>query len=60
MGFTIKCNKCGNEQEFKQNDRLWQDKIQLEVELRGTYEQIFDQLTIYCENEKCNQWIELK
>ncbi|WP_243299113.1 hypothetical protein [Bacillus litorisediminis] len=59
MAFTIKCNECGNEQVFKEGDRRWQDNIEIEAEQIG-YQNAISHLTIYCENEKCNHWIDIK
>lgn len=58
-GFTIICNRCGHKQLFEDDDKLRGDNIDIHVKLTGTYAQYFDYATVYCENIKCNQWIEL-
>lgn len=58
MSFTIKCDKCGNSQKFINNDYRRQDNIELEVGQRG-YENMVDRITVYCENEKCNHYIDI-
>ncbi len=60
MTFTIVCAKCGNEQIFTNGDRRWQENIEIEVEIVTIDSKTkISHLTIYCENEKCNNWIDI-
>lgn len=60
MAFTIRYNECGNEQVFKEGDRRWQENVEIEAEQTGCYGSVISHFTIYCENEKCNHWIDIK
>lgn len=57
MTFTIKCDNCGNEQQFK-DDSKW-DKIRMIVvtspeDWSGTN---VDDIEIHCENPDCQNYI---
>jgi hypothetical protein len=59
MSFTIKCNKCGNEQEFTNESNKFQDNIGVDVYVRGTYMgDVVESIEIEC--GKCCHNIELK
>lgn len=59
MSFTIKCNKCGNEQTFKNRNSEWKE-IEIVVTTRGYMGSVIDEVSIWCENPKCNNNIDIK
>ena len=62
MSFTIKCDKCGSEQTFKDYNSKW-DKIEITVNescVGYTGEMIIIDVSLWCENEKCNHTIDIK
>jgi DNA-directed RNA polymerase subunit M/transcription elongation factor TFIIS len=61
MSFTIKCNKCGYEQEFKNMDYKIQDNVSVVPYVMGTFQgDVVDSIDIQCENVKCDNDIALK
>lgn len=59
MSFTIKCNLCGTEQEFKNGDSLHGDNIEVDIEMEHSIlGSDVKKVTIYCENESCLKWID--
>ena len=61
MSFTIKCNKCGSEQEYANDSKRFTDKIGVDVDVKGTFTgDSVNSIDIYCENGVCNNYIELK
>lgn len=59
MSFTIKCNKCGSEQEFTSESHKYQDIISIVPFVRGTYQGTeLDSIDIEC--EKCDNEIEIE
>lgn len=60
MSFTIKCDKCGNEQSFKQGDKARNTNIDMEIGTTGGYQPYPNEITIFCENHECNNMIDLK
>ena len=61
MGFTIKCNKCGNEQVFTNESKRWEENIEIDVDMSHTFSgSTVNTVDIFCENINCNQYIELK
>ena len=58
MGFTIICNKCGNKQEFKPRGEARRGNVEIDVIQTG-YENAVTEIVISCENDKCNQIIEV-
>jgi hypothetical protein len=60
MSFTIKCDKCGNEQSFKQGDKARNTKIDMEIGMSGGYQPYPNEITLFCENPKCNNMVDLK
>ena len=59
MSFTIKCEKCGNKQTFKQGDKARNANIDMEIGLTGTWQPYPNEITIFCENLECNNMIDL-
>jgi len=61
MTFTIKCDLCGNERKIKNNDKVrdW-EKVDLDILLCGDYEQYPEEIIFYCENNQCNNLVNLK
>lgn len=57
MAFTIKCTECGNEQVFTEGMFRSTDKIELEVDIS---QREVNHITIYCESDKCGNWIDIK
>jgi hypothetical protein len=61
MSFTIKCNKCGSEQEFTSLSKKYQENISIDVFVKGTYMgDAVDSIEIGCSNPKCDNEIEIK
>lgn len=60
MSFTIKCDKCGNEQTFEKNDKARNTNIDMEVGMSGGYQPYPNEITIFCQNSKCYEYIDLK
>lgn len=61
VSFTIKCNKCGNEQEFKHMGYKIQDNISVLPYVIGTFQgDILDTVDIQCESSECDNEISLK
>ena len=60
MSFTIKCDKCGNEQSFKQDDKARNTNIDMEIGMSRGYQPYPVDITIFCENLDCNNTIDLK
>lgn len=60
MTFTIKCDKCGNEQSFKQGDKARNTDIDLEIYMSRDYQSYPIEITIFCENHECNNMVDLK
>ena len=60
MSFVIKCIECGNEQIFKQNDRARNTEIDMEIGMSRGFQPYPNEITIFCENQKCNNMIDLK
>ncbi|MEN2468124.1 hypothetical protein [Ornithinibacillus sp. JPR2-1] len=59
MSFTIKCNKCGTEQEFKNDSHKYQDNISIVPYVVGTLSGTqLDSFDIQC--EKCENEIEIQ
>lgn len=59
MSFTIKCDKCGNEQSFKQGDKARNTHIDMEIGMTSGYQPYPNEITIFCENSECNNMIDL-
>lgn len=63
MSFTIRCDKCGNENTFKTGDSRYGDKIEIIPDISG---QAFmegwtvEGVDFYCENIECNNVVETK
>lgn len=61
MSFIIKCNECGNEQIFINGMSRYAENIELNVDLSTDFVGAsIESITIYCENPKCNKWIDIK
>lgn len=61
LAFTIKCNECENEQVFTNGMFRSTDKIELDVEASHDFVgTTIDHIVIYCENDKCNKWIDIR
>lgn len=61
MSFTIKCNKCGVEQEFTSTSKKYQENIGIDVYVRGTFMgDAVENIEIECLNPKCDNNIEIK
>lgn len=61
MSFTIKCNKCGHEQEFTSQSHKYSEKISVDVYVKGSYSgDVVQSIDINCENPKCNNTIDIK
>ncbi|MDF1511472.1 hypothetical protein Gp_84 [Bacillus phage vB_Bacillus_1020A] len=61
MSFTIKCNECGNEQIFTDGMSRWAENIELDVYVSTDFVgATVESITIYCENRKCNKYIDVK
>lgn len=61
MSFTIKCNKCGVEQEFTSKSKRYEENIGVDVYVRGTYMgDSVEEIDIECLNPKCDNSIEIK
>ncbi|WP_162875954.1 hypothetical protein [Bacillus anthracis] len=56
MSFTIKCNKCGYEQHFKEDDSFYGEKV--EIQPRCWSDEIY--LSIECKNPNCKESIDFK
>lgn len=59
MAFTIKCNKCLNEQVFHRGDGRFKENIEIDAEQYG-YEGAIRNLALYCKNDKCNHYIDIE
>jgi hypothetical protein len=64
VSFTIKCDKCGNEQTFKNYNSEWK-QIQVIVNTRssgiiGYPSEEVDEVSIWCENPQCNHSVDIK
>lgn len=59
MSFTIKCDKCGNFATFNTGDTRNGDKIQVIPDIHFM-EYTVNSVDIYCENDECNNDVELK
>ena len=61
MSFTVKCDKCGNEVVFKENDTRSGEIIQIVPYVKWNYSGYeVDGVDFYCENEKCNNDVFIK
>ena len=62
MSFTIKCDKCGNTQTFKDFNSMWkQIEVVVNTSTRGySGETNIDDITFYCENSECNNSVDVK
>jgi hypothetical protein len=61
MSFTIKCNKCGVEQEFTSKSKRYEENIGVDVYVRGTYTgDMVEEIDIECLNPKCDNSIEIR
>lgn len=58
MSFTIKCNKCGNEQTFEEHTE--RKEIDITVNTGGYMGGRVDDITIWCDNPKCTHNIDIK
>lgn len=59
MSFTIKCDKCGNEQTFKNRNSEWKE-IEITVFTSGYLGTSIDEIQLSCENPKCHNGLEIK
>ncbi|MGX1434380.1 hypothetical protein ACUXCC_005636 [Cytobacillus horneckiae] len=55
MSFTVTCDKCGEQQKYKNGDRGFQNNIEIEVTGFGDT----NVLNIYCCNPDCPNQIDL-
>lgn len=61
MSFTIRCDKCGNEQTFKDGDKRFQENIKIHLEEDCDYMGCtVEGILIYCGNDKCNHFIDIE
>lgn len=60
MAFTITCDKCGNKETFKQGDRARSKDIDMEIGMSSDYQPYPVDISFFCENVKCNNYIDLK
>lgn len=56
MAFTITCDNCGSAQKFTSNSSMNEDNISFGIYMSGGYQPTVDDMTIYCENPKCNKY----
>ena len=59
MSFTIKCDKCGSGQTFKNRSSEWKE-IEIIVFTSGYLGTSIEDIQISCENPKCNNSLEIK
>lgn len=64
MSFTIKCDKCGSEQTFKNYNSEWK-QIQIIVStvsggIAGYHDREVNEVSIWCENPQCNHSVDIK
>ena len=57
MSFTIKCDKCGNEQQFTSESHKRGEKVDVDV---YEWNQRIETIDISCNNLQCQNHIEIK
>jgi hypothetical protein len=61
LSFTIKCNKCGAEQEFTNESKKYNDHISIEADIWCDWSgSTLESIDIDCENPTCNNGIKIK
>lgn len=61
MSFIVKCTKCGYENEFKNGESSWSNKIEIDVDTEEDLVGVdIKSIDIFCQNDECPNWIELK
>ena len=60
MSFKMVCEKCGNAQEYNTGEnRKTHENIDIDIDQHG-YEGAIYGIEIYCKNDKCTNWVEIK
>lgn len=55
MAFTITCDACGTAQKFTAASSINEENIAFDIHMSGHYQQIPEDMTIYCGNPTCNK-----